>query len=375
TFVILSLRPQLLVVVGSGILLAAIAASLYFVRGKQALFQAQRVRIMQGLVILLLLAIFLPPNINGTRFRTGLEGSLSAALGQHVTIGQVQYRLLPRPGFVLFDLKVLNKSVSVEQPFIQGDKVTADLRLTSLWRGRLEIGSLRFAGREGGVPTLNLRNANRLMLRSLVQQVVTTPTAPTSQLRDGPLPRFPYIEMSGARISWSNTQGDLFSLDQTNIGLWQSDKDTWHVRLDGHTKQSETQSDGLLRMEAEFRRSKEPQQVPLKLKVALQDIPVAQFVSLMTGATLPVRGDLSGEVQVNGTSHDVHMTANGYVDHVDVFTTSRSGYLQIACNGRIANSTIDISCELPSAPDAPDIKITGSTDLLIITTRHRTLQQ
>src|SRR6185437_1250135 len=100
-------------------------------------------KMIAGFAFLLLLAIFLPPNINGTVFRKRLSGTLSTALGREVKIGQVKYRILPRPGFDIYDLRVMDDPAFSAEPVIMCGKVTADLRLTSLWHGRLEIANLK----------------------------------------------------------------------------------------------------------------------------------------------------------------------------------------------------------------------------------------
>jgi len=58
-------------------------------------------KLVLALAAMVLLGIFLPPNINDPRFRDRLAPALSAVLGRQVKIGQVKYRLLPRPGFDL----------------------------------------------------------------------------------------------------------------------------------------------------------------------------------------------------------------------------------------------------------------------------------
>jgi uncharacterized protein involved in outer membrane biogenesis len=68
---------------------------------------AGKTKLAIALVVVVLLGLFLPPNINGTRFRDRLAPALSAALGREVRIGQVKYRLLPRPGFDLYQFEVI----------------------------------------------------------------------------------------------------------------------------------------------------------------------------------------------------------------------------------------------------------------------------
>src|SRR4030081_1234448 len=94
-----------------------------------------RKKIVAVVLVVLALCIFLPPNINGARFSNRLASTLSAALGREVKIGSVKYRLFPRPGFDLYDFKVMDDPAFSAEPLLLCGKVTADLRLTSLWEG------------------------------------------------------------------------------------------------------------------------------------------------------------------------------------------------------------------------------------------------
>ena len=58
-----------------------------------------------------------------------------------VDIGSVHIRLLPRPGFDLENLVVYDDPAFGAEPMLRASEVTADLRLISLLRGRLEIAS------------------------------------------------------------------------------------------------------------------------------------------------------------------------------------------------------------------------------------------
>ena len=87
-----------------------------------------RKKIVLALLVVIVLAAFLPPQINGARFSKRLASSLSQALGRQVKIGSVKFRLLPRPGFDLYDFEVLDDPAFNAEPLLLCGKVTADLR-------------------------------------------------------------------------------------------------------------------------------------------------------------------------------------------------------------------------------------------------------
>src|SRR5258707_15261194 len=162
---------------------------------------SSRKKIVAVVVVILGLCIFLPPNINGARFSTRLASTLSAALGREVKIGSVKYRLFPRPGFDLYDFRVMDDPAFSAEPLLLCGKVTADLRLTSLWQGRLEIANLQLTD-DNAPPSLTLvYSGDHWNLESLLLRVEQVPSAPTAKRSAEQRSRFPYIEASGGRIN------------------------------------------------------------------------------------------------------------------------------------------------------------------------------
>ena len=113
---------------------------------------AKRKKAAIAVVAVVLVAIFLPPQINGSRLAKTLASSLSAAMGRQVKIGAVKFRLLPRPGFDLYDFEVLDDPAFSAEPMLLCGEVAADLRLTSLWHGRLEIANLNLRSATDRIP-------------------------------------------------------------------------------------------------------------------------------------------------------------------------------------------------------------------------------
>ena len=121
--------------------------------------ESRRAKFIAVVVAVLLLGVFVPPYLNGTRFRDRLGSALNAALGRQVKIGAVKYRLFPRPGFDLYDFQVMDDPAFGSEPMLMCGKVTADLRLTSLWQGRLEFANLKLTD-DAAPPSLNLTYSN-----------------------------------------------------------------------------------------------------------------------------------------------------------------------------------------------------------------------
>src|SRR5215471_8394684 len=262
-----------------------------------------RKKVFAIVLVILALAIFLPPNINGVRFRNRLSSTLSAALGRDVKIGSVKYRLFPRPGFDLYDFQVMDDPAFSAEPLLLCSKVTADLRLTSLWQGRLEIANLKLTD-DVAPPSLNLVYAgDHWNLESLLLRVEQVPTAPTAKRSAEQRSRFPYIEASSGRINLKiGPEKKPYALTNTDFAFWLAAEDTWHVRLEGRPVRTDLNLNdtGTVKLEGDLHRSRAFAETPVELNLSWQGTQLGQFSSLVLGHDPGWRGDLEGQAQLTG---------------------------------------------------------------------------
>jgi AsmA-like C-terminal region/AsmA family len=299
-----------------------------------------------------LLGIFLPPNINGTRFRDRLRPALSAVLGRQVTIGQVKYRLFPRPGFDLYDFQVADDPAFSAEPLLICGRVTADLRLTSLWQGRLEIANLKLTD-DAVPPSLNLVYVNgHWNLESLLLRVEQVPSAPTARRRSEQRARFPYIEASGGRINLKiGPEKKPYALTNTDFAFWLAAEDVWHLRLEGRPVRTDLNLNdtGTVKLEGDLRRSRAFAETPVDLKLSWEGTQLGQFSSLMLGHDPGWRGDLQGHAQLEGTPANLHLAAQAQLSHFRRYDVNRNSMpeLRVRCLGDSAHGTLEMRCDTP----------------------------
>ena len=188
-----------------------------------------RVAIAGALIALLLLAIFLPPYFNLGKYRHTITASMSEALGRPVYVGGMQLRLLPTPGIVMTDFTVDEDPSFGYEPALHATSVVASLRLTSLWRGRLEVSRISL-----DEANLNIvRNAaGEWSIGSVLLRASQIANAPTGQRRLSARPRFPYIEATNARIDFKDgAEKKPFSLMNAEFSMWQANADEWRLRM------------------------------------------------------------------------------------------------------------------------------------------------
>src|SRR5271166_1153599 len=137
-------------------------------------------RTIWATLALVAVALLLPPFVNVNRYRVRVAQSISRALGRDVTVSNIELKVLPRPGLVLSNFVVAEDASYGAEPMLRAESVTAYLRLTSLWRGRLEIGTLDLDN-----PSLNLvrRTDRHWNLEELVQRASQVASAPTNEKR------------------------------------------------------------------------------------------------------------------------------------------------------------------------------------------------
>jgi uncharacterized protein involved in outer membrane biogenesis len=259
--------------------------------------------------VALLLAQLLPPLINVSRFRGRIAASIGQALGREVTVDDVKLRLLPLPGFDLMRMVIAEDPTFGSEPMLRADQVTAVLRLSSLWRGRLEISRLSMTN-----PSLNLvLKDGRWNLEALLARASQTPAAPTARARPETRPRFPYIEADDARINFKlGQEKKAFALSEADFGLWLESEDEWGMRLEARPVRTDANlaDTGTLKLSGTFQRAAKLGQTPMNLVFSLEKAQLGQLSRLIYGRDRGWRGALDVSASVAGSPADLTLTAD-----------------------------------------------------------------
>jgi hypothetical protein len=269
--------------------------------------QRKRKRLWLALAALaLLLAIlFVPPFLSVSRYESRITQLISASLGRPVRLSSVEVRLLPTPGFLLTDLTVEEDPAYGAEPVLHANTVTASIRLLSLWRGRLELDTISV-----DEASLNLvRTApGRWNLNSLLRTATAHAQSEAGKPDNPGKPvHLPYLKATHSRINIKNGVEKLpFSLLDAEISLEQQSPGNWRVRLRGQparTDLSIEQGDtGILRLEANLRQAPELRQMPLHMDLEWRQAQLGQLTRLLLGSDAGWRGDLTGELHLDGTA-------------------------------------------------------------------------
>ena len=316
---------------------------------------SRRTRWILIAVGVVLAGIIVPPFLNVNRYRSQVAAAIGRALGRDVSVADIELKMMPQPGMVLSGFVVADGPSYGAEPMLRADTVTAYLRLSSLWRGKLEIGTLALEN-----PSLNLvrRADNHWNLEDLVERASQAQSAPTASTRPESKPRFPYVEATAGRINFKFGQTKkAFAFTDADFALWMDTPDQWGVRLEarptrGDVPVSET---GILRVEGDFQRAAQLRDTPLRLKLNYTKGQLGQVTALVYGRDRGWRGSLTSSATLSGTPAAMAATMDAQLDDFRRYDIALGEALRLSahCTGTYSSpddSLRGIQCQAPVRP-------------------------
>ncbi len=249
---------------------------------------------------------------------------------------------------------------------LRASEVTADLRLTSLLRGRLEVARLNLTE-----PSLNLAHhiGGGWNLQSLLERAAHTPLAPTGKVKSEPRPGFPYIEGTSGRINFKNgPEKKPYALTNADFSLWQDSENAWGLRLKAQPFRSDMNLNdtGLLQVSGTWQRAQSFRDTPLQFDVEWTRAQVGQISKFFTGNDKGWRGDIRFDARVTGTPATLKIASTVSADDFRRYdiTSGRSLRLAGHCDGEYNthnHAFRQIACSAPVGAGA--ITLTGDAGL------------
>jgi hypothetical protein len=268
------------------------------VQGRQKI----RKRLWQALAVLvaILAVLIVPPLVSLSHYKSQITRLMAASLGRPVRLSAVEMRLLPRPAFVLSDLTVEEDPAYGAEPVLHASTVTANIGLLSLWSGRLVIGSVNLDEASLNVVRTPTGHWN---LDSLLRTPAVTQGAKSAR-QGRPLP---YIEATNSRINIKNGAEKLpFSLVETKFSFWQDKPGDWRIQLRGQPARTDVSLNladtGIVRLEATVHTAPELRNMPVHLDLDWREAHLGQLTRLILGSDPGWRGDVTGELHLDGTA-------------------------------------------------------------------------
>ncbi|MGO9336487.1 MAG: AsmA family protein [Terracidiphilus sp.] len=334
---------------------------------------------LTALVVLLALVI-VPPLVSVGRYKSRITRLMSESLGRPVRLSSVELRLFPVPGFVLTDLTVDEDPAYGAEPILHANTVTASIRLLSLWRGRLEIG------------TISVDEASLNVVRTLQGSWNLDPLFRTAAAKAQPVEKgsdtgrkqravpLPYLEATNSRINFKRGAEKLpFSIVETDLSFWQEQPGDWRIRLRGQPARTDVNLDladtGLVRLEARLQRAPQLRQMPLHVDLEWREAQLGQLARLVIGSDPGWRGDLTGELHLDGTPDAAHvqtrLRATGvhraeFAPVAPMDFDANCGFLyqlsaraveNLACDSPLGDGRIHLAGDLPGNGGSPRLSV------------------
>jgi AsmA protein len=308
-------------------------------------------RILIGIAVVVLIATVLP-FVNVSRFKGNITPAIEQALGRRVTVKNLSLRLLPRPGLNLEGFVVFDADEFGAEPMLRADEVTAYLRLSSLWHGRLEIAQLSLK-----YPSLNLVRSRegRWNIEALLQRASQTPSAPTAKTKPEARPRFPYIEAEDGRINLKlGQEKKVYALSEADFGLWLSSENEWTMRLRARPVRTDTSvtDTGTVRVNGKFERARNLRETRLDFRLALERAQLGSITKLIYGRDRGWRGGVEVNAALTGSPGALKIAAEGAVADFRRFdvATGQALRLRTRCLASYSTATgklSEIECTAP----------------------------
>ena len=316
--------------------------------------------------ILILAALALgPPLVTLNSFRNRLEGAMTAEVGRKVTVKDVRLRLLPQPGFDLAHFAIQDDAAFGSEPLLRSEQVTARLRLSSLWRGRIEISRLSLQE-----ASLNLvRGADgHWNVEALLTRAAQIPSAPTASRHAEARPRFPYIEAEGGRINFKvGDEKKVYALTAADFGLWLASENEWETRLAARPVRTDAdlRDTGILKISGRFQRAASLRDTPLRFNASWERGQLGQLTHLIYGRDRGWRGTIDAQLSLSGSPAELH--GAGKIAVIDFrrydIVSSDSFSAQIRCDGILGVNRQESSTDEDSALAAGQRILRGSCTL------------
>jgi len=332
-----------------------------------------------ALFALFLVIAIVPPLVSINHYKARITHLMSASVGRPVRLSSVEMRVLPTPGFVLNDLTIDEDPAYGAEPLLHANTVVATIRLWSLWRGRLEIGSISV-----DEASLNLvRTPDGLwnldpLFRTAAQK--SQPAASAAQSHPVPLP---YLEATNSRINiMRGTEKLPYSLVNTDLSFWQENPGDWRIRLKGEPSRTDQSLElsgsgdtGVVRLEASLRRASELREMPLHIDLEWRDAQVGQLTRLALGSDAGWRGNLTGDLNLDGTldaaqiktrlrAENVHRAEFAPAETLDfdarcslLFHFSWQSVDNLVCDSPLGDGHVRLSGDLPREGRGPHLTL------------------
>ncbi|HZL55709.1 MAG TPA: AsmA family protein, partial [Bryobacteraceae bacterium] len=254
--------------------------------------------------LILVFAWWYVPQISADRYRERIHTALENALGRRVEMGQVQFQLLPMPGFTIENVEVGEDPSVGSEPMAYVTTLRARLRISALFGGPLEFASVDLD--KAYVNLTRVENGDGGVQWNF-----------SSLMRPNTATAFPSVHMNSGRVNFKfgDTKA-IFYLLNTDVDLWPpSNYDgPWTLRVRAEPARTDRPARGFGSFSA--RGEWHPGDKSVTLDVKLEKSELDDMVTLFEGREADLHGHIWGEAHLAGSITRVGMAGRLMVDDI-----------------------------------------------------------
>lgn len=258
-------------------------------------------------VLTILVAGFVAPFINATRFSGPLRAALESSLGRTVEFKTVHLTLFSGPGFSLENVTIGEDPRYGLEPFAFVPTLEARVRLDKLLLGQIRLSSIRLVD-----PFLNLvkRSDGTWNVVELVERL----SAP----RRAPMNLFPAFEVSNGRIDFKlGTRKPILYIADSDLSIYPQRSGKVYIQFSGSPARTDRAGNGFSHFRGSinwYTRAAKANQ--LEADITLDESNLSEVTTLLEGHDIGIHGTVTSHARIAGPLNGLHLAGELVLDDV-----------------------------------------------------------
>jgi len=305
---------------------------------------------------LFLAAAAAAPFVSADRFRPALQRDLESLTGRDVKLlGEVRFRLLPRPGFTIENPSGGSAVVVGElpaagvEPFAYVERMDVSVSVLALLLGRVEVKRISLQ-----TPSINLARLPKggWNVQSLLERAFSGPSRQSRPL--------PEILVADGRLNFkSGDTKSVFYLDATELTLEAdvTDPARFGIRIEGEPARTDrpNRAFGLLSGRGMLTLASAGRESRLDFSLAVERTPISELLALAFGRGAGLGGMVAARSHVSGPLSNLEIKGRIQLDDIDRlrWVLPGSSTRALEYHGRLDLVRQEIDLSTPMRQDLP----------------------
>ena len=305
----------------------------------------------------LLGAAWYVPRISADKYREPIHHALESALGRKVEVGQVQFQLLPVPGFTVENVKISEDPAVGPEPVAYISVMRGRPKLSALFGGPLEFASVDLED-----TSVNLTRVDSAAGAAAGDTGVVKWNF-SELLRPKLLKAFPSVHLISGRINFKfGDTKSVFYLLNTDVDLWppSSEGDPWTLKVRAEPARTDRPARGFGFFVARGQWHQADSSVTLDVKMEKSEL--GDMMTLFEGRESGIHGDIWGAAHLAGPLSRLGIAGSIQVADIHGWNTTPPG-------GRPVGMSISGALNVPA--QTLEVRAVSEEKVPVVDVRYR----